>query len=137
MLKSMVAAVLFAIPGAACATTAGLPAMPQAGSGYVEVTIVNETARALRIFALDSGAELSLGRVDPLAAAIVRIPRQTSSALRLVARSSVEVSTSIQHTSEAFTVSPNQRITWRLRPSPFSAVPNVSRIEVTSCEMVC
>jgi hypothetical protein len=75
-----------------------------------------------------------LGRVEGLQQRTLRLPMGVSGAMQLVARPMTNTE-GRRHASEPFTLSPGQRLTWRLRQSPGApSVPNLSTIQVFTCD---
>jgi len=105
---------------------------PGADDG-VPVMVENGTSRTLRIYVLEAGDELLLGRVDALSNEEMRIRTSSAAMVQLVARPSASASDAARIVSEPVQLLRGHRITWQLRESPGAAGPRASTIRIFRC----
>jgi hypothetical protein len=122
---------LVAVFGCAHGQSTGLPAAM--GEDRLAVRVVNGTANNLRIYLLDGGAEVLIGRVSPLSETSLRIPPGVAGNVQLVARPAAGADPKRRHVSDSFVLDRGHQITWRLRASPgISDVPRASSIHIAA-----
>jgi hypothetical protein len=99
----------------------------------VPVSVENGTSRTLRVYLLDAGEELLLGRVGALSTEELRVQNASSATIQLVARPSASSSDALRIVSQPVQLLRDHRVTWQLRESPGSVGPRTSTIRVFPC----